>query len=72
MSLENQVFISYFSRTHLIKGETLNGGVEWRAGKCGGGGGGGGRRFGLRLVNFHRQRTEEMTVWLVVPVVMVV
>lgn len=67
MSLENQVFISYFSRTHLIKGETLNGGVEWRAGK-----GGGGRRFGLRLVNFHRQRTEEMTVWLVVPVVMVV
>ena len=65
MSLENQVFISYFSRTHLIKGEALNGGVEWRVG-CGGRGGSGGGavgRFGLLLVNFHRQRTKEVTVW---------
>ena len=63
MSLENQVFISYFSRTHLIKGEALNGGVEWRVG-CGGRGGGGAvGRFGLLLVNFHRQRTKEVTVW---------
>lgn len=61
MSLENQVFISYFSRTHLIKGEALNGGVEWRVG-CGGSGGAVGR-FGLLLVNFHRQRTKEVTVW---------
>lgn len=50
MSLENQVFISYFSRTHLIKGEALNGGVEWRVG-CGGRGGGVGAvgRFGLHV-----------------------
>ena len=61
MSLENQVFISYFSRTHLIKGEALNRRVEWRVG-CGGGGDVG--RFGLLLVNFHRQRTKEVTVWL--------
>ena len=64
MSLENQVFISYFSRTHLIKGEALNGGVEWRVG-CGGRGGGWGLLgvLAYMLVNFHRQRTKEVTVW---------
>lgn len=39
MSLENQVLISYFSRTHLFKGEALNG--VGAAGRGGGGGVGG-------------------------------
>ena len=33
------------------------------AGWLRGGGGGAVGRFGLLLVNFHRQRTKEVTVW---------
>ena len=35
----------------------------WSGGLVGGGGGWGVGRFGLLLVNFHRQRTKEVTVW---------
>lgn len=38
----------------------------WSGGLVAGGGGGSGGavgRFGLLLVNFHRQRTKEVTVW---------
>ena len=37
----------------------------WSGGLVAGGGGGTGGvgRFGLLLVNFHRQRTEEVTEW---------
>ena len=38
MSLENQVLICYFNRTHLFKGEALNG--VGAAGRGGGGVGG--------------------------------
>ena len=58
MSLENQVLISYFSRTHLFKGEALNG-----VGAAGRGGGGGGWVVWVLLVKFPCQRTVDMTVW---------